>query len=221
MKPSLLFDLDGTLVDTDEVHFAAFGEVLAPYGVAIDWEIYRAKIMGASNAAITAEFLAHVPMAEHVAIMDRKEALYRERLGSIEALPGLAALLRFAEEAHLPCAIVTNAPRLNAELVLAALQLSGRFPTVVIGGELPLTKPHPLPYLEALRLLGADASASVAFEDSRSGVASAHAAGLAVIGMTTSLDPPTLSSLGATLTAKDFTDPGVIDLVRRRCRRTS
>jgi HAD superfamily hydrolase (TIGR01509 family) len=217
MKPSFLFDLDGTLVDTDHAHFAAFGEVFAPYGVSIDWEIYRTKIMGANNKAITTEFLGHVPAGEHAAIMDRKEALYRERVDILEPLPGLAALLSFAEEAGIPCGVVTNAPRPNADLVLAALKLAQRFPALVIGGELPSTKPHPLPYLEGLRLLGADASASIAFEDSRSGVTSAHTAGLAVVGMLTSLDEATLRSLGATIAVKDFSDPALMALVRGRC----
>jgi HAD superfamily hydrolase (TIGR01509 family) len=218
MTPSFLFDLDGTLVDTDQAHFSAFGEVFAPYGVTVDWDLYRAKIMGAHNQAITTEFLGHVPASEHAAIMDRKEALYRDRVDVLEALPGLSALLRFAEAAGIPCAVVTNAPRLNADLVLSALKLADRFATVVIGGELPSTKPHPLPYLEGLRRLGADASASIAFEDSRSGVTSARAAGLAVVGMTTSLDAATLHALGASIAVKDFTDPAVMELVRSRCK---
>jgi HAD superfamily hydrolase (TIGR01509 family) len=218
MTSSLLFDLDGTLVDTDQAHFSAFGEVFAPYGVAIDWDTYRTKIMGAHNEAITTEFLGHVPASERRAIMERKEALYRDRLDVLEALPGLAALLHLADEAGIRCAVVTNAPRLNADMVLGALKLADRFATVVIGGELPSTKPHPLPYLEGLRRLGADPSASIAFEDSRSGVTSAHAAGLAVVGMTTSLDAATLHSLGASIAVKDFTDPAVTELVRSRCK---
>jgi HAD superfamily hydrolase (TIGR01509 family) len=218
MIPSFLFDLDGTLVDTDQAHFSAFGEVFAPYDVAIDWDTYRTKIMGAHNEAITTEFLGHVPKAEHAAIMERKEALYRDRVDVLETLPGATSLLRFAEEAGIRCAVVTNAPRLNADLVLGALKLAHRFATIVIGAELASTKPHPLPYLEGLRRLGADASASIAFEDSRSGVTSAHAAGLAIIGMTTSLDPATLRSLGASIAVKDFTDPAVMELVRSRCK---
>ena len=93
MSASLLFDLDGTLVDTDKAHFGAFGEAFAPYDVAIDWEIYRTRIMGAANSAITREFLGHVPESEHEAIMDRKEALYRAGVGEIEPVAGLAALL--------------------------------------------------------------------------------------------------------------------------------
>ena len=216
MSSSLLFDLDGTLVDTDGAHFAAFGEVFAEYDVAIDWETYRTKIMGAANRAITTVFLAHVPEREHAAIMDRKEARYRDLVADIAPIAGLPELLDFADGAGIPCAVVTNAPRLNADLVLEALGIAGRFKALVIGAELPQTKPHPLPYLEGLRLLGAQASASVGFEDSRSGIAAAQAAGLAVVGMTTSLDAGTVKALGATIAVTDFTDPAVIQLVRRR-----
>jgi HAD superfamily hydrolase (TIGR01509 family) len=214
MSASLLFDLDGTLVDTDKAHFSAFGEAFAPYDVAIDWEIYRTRIMGAANSAITREFLGHVPESEHEAIMDRKEALYRAGVGEIEPVAGLAALLDLADEAGIPCAVVTNAPRPNADLVLNALKIAGRFKALVIGGELSHTKPHPLPYLEGLRALGASAARSIAFEDSRSGIASAHAAGVTVVAMTTSLDARTGLSLGASLAARDFTDLAVIALVR-------
>jgi HAD superfamily hydrolase (TIGR01509 family) len=216
MPSSLLFDLDGTLVDTDKAHFSAFGEVFARYDVAIDWDLYRTKIMGASNQAITTEFLDHVPASEHEAIMERKEAVYRDSLDVIEPMPGLGALLDLADAAHLPCAVVTNAPRLNAELVLRSLNIAERFRAIVIGPELPQTKPHPLPYLEGLRLLGAQASHSVAFEDSRSGITAAHAAKLAVVGMTTSLDAEAVRALGASIAARDFTDAALLDLVRRR-----
>ena len=216
MRSSLLFDLDGTLVDTDQVHFAAFSEVFRHYDVAIDWETYRTRIMGAANQAITGAFLSHVPAGEHKAIMERKEAIYRDRLDVIEPIPGLLALLDLADAAGLPCAVVTNAPRLNADLVLRSLGIAGRFRALVIGTELPQTKPNPLPYLEGLHLLGADASRSIGFEDSRSGITAAHAAKLAVVGMTTSLEAPAVLALGATIAARDFTDPAVLDLVRSR-----
>ena len=84
-------------------------------------------------------------------------------------------------------AAVTNAPRLNAEMMLAGLGIAHRFKALVIGDELHHGKPHPLPYLEGLRPLGAEAERSLAFEDSRSGVQSATAAGIATVGMLTSL----------------------------------
>ena len=74
-------------------------------------------------------------------------------------------------------AVVTNAPRANAEKVLAALGLAQRLPILVIGAELARSKPDPLPYLTALERTGAGAAHSVAFEDSLSGVRAASPPG--------------------------------------------
>ena len=100
-------------------------------------------------------------------------------------VPGLTALLDQADGAGVPMVAVTNAPRPNAELLLSGLGITHRFKAIVIGDELAHGKPHPLPYLEGLRLAGASADGAVAFEDSRSGIQSATAAGIATIGMRT------------------------------------
>jgi HAD superfamily hydrolase (TIGR01509 family) len=217
MTATLLFDIDGTLVETDHVHFAAFQTILAPYGVKVDWDIYRTRIIGKVNPAIAAEFLPHVPADQHAAIMDSKEATYRDLVaGHVEPAPGLMLLLEWADAAGVPCGVVTNAPRANAELILGALGLQRRFDAVVIGGELDEAKPHPLPYLTALRLLGGDPARSVAFEDSPSGAMSAAGAGLGVVGLLTSVEPADLLRAGASLAVPDFSDPKLLEFVNRR-----
>ena len=112
--------------------------------------------------------------------------------------------------------MVTNAPRANAEKVLAALGVGQRLPIVVIGGELARSKPDPIPYLTALERTGAVAAYSLAFEDSLSGVRAAVAAGLAVVGLTTTLDAQTLIEAGATFAASNFTDPRIFELIEAR-----
>lgn len=216
MTASLLFDLDGTIVETDHLHFEAFRSVFTPYGVDIDWQGYLARIMGRNNADIAADLLPHLPVSEHADIMDRKEAAYRDRLHEIESASGLLALLDWADAERIPCAVVTNAPRLNADAVLAMLDIRHRFKVLVIGPELPHAKPHPLPYLTALEALGGEASRSVGFEDSRSGIAAAAAAGLGVVGLTSSLEAGALAAAGAHVAGRDFSDPAVVDFVRRR-----
>jgi HAD superfamily hydrolase (TIGR01509 family) len=216
MKSALLFDLDGTLVDSDAEHLAAFQQVFAPHGIALDRAAYAANIMGASNDVIARLYLSHLPADEQVAALAAKEKAYREGLGDLEPIAGAVALLDFADLLGLKRAVVTNAPRANAEMVLAALGIAQRLPILVIGHELARAKPDPLPYVTGLERTGALASRSVAFEDSLSGVRSAASAGLAVVGMTTTLDSRTLIDAGAILTVSDFTDRRIVALIERR-----
>ena len=216
MKTALLFDLDGTLVDSDAEHLVAFQRVFAPHGIKLDRSEYDANIMGASNEIIARRYLSHLSPHEQAAILDAKESAYRDGLGDLEPILGALALLDFAERRGLKRAVVTNAPRANAEKVLAALGIGRRLPILVIGGELPRSKPDPLPYLTALERTGALAAHSIAFEDSLSGVRAAAAAGLAVVGMTTTLDSQTLFQAGATMAASNFTDPRIFDLIEAR-----
>jgi beta-phosphoglucomutase-like phosphatase (HAD superfamily) len=216
MKTALLFDLDGTLVDSDAQHLSAFQHVFAPHGITLDHADYAAKIMGASNETIARLYLSHLPQREQAATLDAKEAAYRGGLGDLEPIGGAVALLDYADRLGLKRAVVTNAPRANAEKVLDALGIGHRLPILVIGAELARAKPDPLPYLTGLERTGADAGHSLAFEDSLSGVRAAAAAGLAVVGLTTTLDSRTLIAAGATIAARDFTDPRIFSLIEKR-----
>jgi HAD superfamily hydrolase (TIGR01509 family) len=216
MKTALLFDLDGTLVDSDPEHLVAFQRIFAPHGIKLDRSEYAAKIMGASNEMIASRYLSHLSPVEQAATLDAKEADYRENLGALEPILGALALLDFADRRGLKRAVVTNAPRANAEKVLAALGIGPRLPVLVIGSELARSKPDPLPYLTALERTGAVADHSIAFEDSLSGVRAAAAARLAVVGMMTTLDSRTLIEAGATFAASNFTDPRIFELIETR-----
>jgi HAD superfamily hydrolase (TIGR01509 family) len=216
MKTALLFDLDGTLVDTDALHLTAFQGVLARHGIKLTKAQYVEKIMGASNGMIGAAFLSHLSPADQDAAIAAKEAAFRAMLGELRPVAGVTALLDYAEAEGLRCAVVTNAPRANATVVLKALGLSQRLPIQIIGSELARSKPDPLPYLTGLEKTGAVAAHSVAFEDSLSGLRAAVGAGLAVAGLTTTLDEATLLGAGATIAVADFTDPRIFELIRLR-----
>ena len=163
---ALLFDIDGTLADTDPLHLQAFNLVLGPLGHVFDHGSFASELQGFSNASISARFLPDEPPDRQAAIMDRKEGTFRQLVsGQVEPTPGLLALLTRAEQANIPMVAVTNAPRLNAEMLLAGLGIMHRFKAVVIADELPHSKPHPLPYLEGLRAVNAAPHLSVAFEE--------------------------------------------------------
>ena len=208
---ALLFDIDGTLANTDPLHLEAFNQVLGPRGHVFDHARFSRELQGFANVSIGDRFLPDETPERRAAILAEKEAIFRDLVaGQIEPLPGLMALLDRADAAGVPMVAVTNAPRLNAELLLSGLGITERFKAIVIGDELPHGKPHPLPYQEGLRFVGASAAASVAFEDSRSGVQSAAAAGIPTIGIRTSLSHADLVGAGAIASASAFDDPDLL-----------
>jgi len=202
----VLFDLDGTLVDADHLHFEAWRDELATFGVGLDLERYRSEIMGFPNEMIMRALLPQLASAEAQALVDRKEARFRELAVDLEPAPGLPAFLAFLERLGTRLGVVTNAPRENAELELRGLGLADRFATLVIAGELEHAKPHPMPYAVGLERLDGLASHSLAFEDSLSGLRSALAAGLLVVGLTTGMSSDDLLRHGASLAIADFAD---------------
>ncbi|MCK1651742.1 HAD-IA family hydrolase [Bradyrhizobium sp. 149] len=211
MGRALLFDIDGTLADTDSLHREAFHRVFGPRGHVVDEERFKRELQGFSNVSIGERFLPDESPERRVAILSEKEAIFRDLVaGQIVPLPGLMALLDRADGAGIPMVAVTNAPRLNAELLLSGLGITERFKAIVIGDELPHGKPHPLPYQEGLRFAGASAAASIAFEDSRSGVQSAAAAGIPTIGMRTTLGHADLVAAGAIASASAYDDPTLL-----------
>jgi HAD superfamily hydrolase (TIGR01509 family) len=213
-EKALLFDIDGTLADTDALHLQAFNLILGPRGHVFDHARFSRELQGFSNASIAERFLANEPRDRQVAIMEQKEIAFRSLVaGPITPTPGLMPLLARADQAGIAMVAVTNAPRLNAEMLLLGLGIMDRFKTVVIGDELPHGKPHPMPYLEGLRAVNAAAELSVAFEDSRSGIKSASAAGIATVGIRTSLSHGDMIEAGARLTASRFDDPDLMKLV--------
>ena len=211
----LLFDLDGTLTDSDHIHLDAFNALLAERGRSIGKADYTRYIMGADNAAICRYLFPDLPLAASLPLADRKEAMFRDRLSGLRPTAGLAALLDWAEAQGAPCAVVTNAPRVNADMMITALDLAARLPILVIGPELAHAKPHPLPYLAGLERLGGQADRALAFEDSRSGITAAVAAGIVTVGLTTSLTQAEILAQGAALAVADFTDARLWALIGR------
>jgi HAD superfamily hydrolase (TIGR01509 family) len=218
MKPkpagAILFDIDGTLANTDPVHIRAFNIMLADFGRSISHAEYFRRVMGFTNAEIMRDFFPDMPVAEHRRLADHKEATFR-RLAGTELTPtaGLIDLMDWADAQGIPMAAVTNAPTANAELLLTGLGVKHRFRTVVIGDDLPRGKPDPLPYLVGGERLGVACRDCVAFEDSRSGMRSASAAGTTAIGILSSLTEADLTAVGARFAVPDFHDARLRPLI--------
>ncbi|GGK39691.1 haloacid dehalogenase [Salinarimonas ramus] len=203
-------DLDGTLIDTDPLHLEAFRRLLAPHGRSMDEEYYTTNVMGSSNDAIMSALFPEADAAERRALGERKEVLFREQLtGPLDPKRGLGAFLAFARENGFGIAVVTNAPRDNATMMLDGLGVSDLMDHVLIGDELPRSKPDPYPYAEAARRLGVDMSRALAFEDSGPGIRSASSAGAYTFALESALGRERALASGASEVIADFAAPAL------------
>ena len=213
-KAALLFDLDGTIMDTDPIHRAVFADLLGPRGFTVDEAFYKAHVHGRLNIDLFAEILPDEPDPQ--GLSDAKEAEFRRRLPRpYPETPGFTALLDRAEAAGWGLAVVTNAMRANADAMLGAVGARARFATVIIGEECRRAKPHPDPYLAAMAALDVAPDRAIAFEDSPSGLAAARASGAYTVGIRSSLDDAALRAAGAHASITDFNDPALPQILQR------
>ncbi len=207
MLKAVLFDLDGTLANTDPIHFQVWQTLLAPHGMTVDQKFYDRHISGRLNPDIVRDLLPQLSTAEGAAFSADKEAQFRTMAANqLQRMPGLSDFLHHIQQQDYPTALVTNAPRSNAEFMLQTLALEGVFHPVIIADDLPKGKPDPLPYQTALNQLGLQPDEALVFEDSPTGVRAATAAGIPTIGVTSTHSDATLRQLGAIFTIADFTD---------------
>jgi HAD superfamily hydrolase (TIGR01509 family) len=212
---ALLFDLDGTLAETDSLHLPTWVNVLRPYGIEVDKEFYRERISGRSNSKIVEDLLPDLSAGEGQKLADAKEASFRECAVELEPLPGLLDFIEEGKSRGLSLALVTNAPEENVEAILLALELGEFFDEVVLSDEVGPVKPDPAPYRAALSKLGIRPKEALAFEVSTSGIASSVAAGIPTVGIASTHEPEKLLEAGAFVAAKDFADPELRELLNR------
>jgi HAD superfamily hydrolase (TIGR01509 family) len=180
---AVLWDMDGTLVDTEPLWIASEYELAERHGAT--WsEEHALNLVGwdllDSGRYIRDHMSLDMPAEEVVQLMlDRVVEGVR---GGVEFRPGALELLAEQRRAGVPAALVTMSYRRLAEAVVAALP-AGTYAAVVVGDEVTNGKPHPEPYLTAAALVGAEPTRCVAIEDSTTGATSAQAAGCHVLAV--------------------------------------
>ncbi|GAA1718448.1 HAD family phosphatase [Nonomuraea bangladeshensis] len=203
---AVLLDLDGTLVDTEGAWWRAVAGVAATLGRRLgadDVPHVRGRTAADAAAHLLPSAAEPGAVSEDVggavgALAERLVDAFAERLGrdGVPVMPGALELLSDLAAASIPTALVSASPRRVVELVLPCLRHS--FHVVVADGEAARGKPHPDPYLEAARRLGADPRRCVAVEDSPAGVAAATAAGCRVL-VAGAAGPPSLARIRGAL----------------------
>jgi beta-phosphoglucomutase len=182
---AVLWDMDGTLIDSEEFHWISWRENLAKEGVAISYQQFLLSF-GQRNDSILPQWLGAAATPERIArVASAKEELYRDliRTNGMQPLPGVATWVHRLNEQGWLQAIASSAPRPNIEVVLEALGAAHCFQGVVSAEDVHRGKPDPEVYLVAASRVGASPDRCIVVEDAVAGIEGARNAGMRSIGV--------------------------------------
>jgi len=214
MLKAIIFDLDGTLANTDPMHYQIWEELLKNYDMEIDLPFYNKHISGGTNEAILNELLPQLSEKEVTELAYYKEAKFREIALNLQPLNGLLDFLKWIEDNQLKKGVVTNAPPENVEFMLEkALKLADRFNPVILAGVMTAAKPDPASYQLCLRELGVGAKEAIVFEDSPNGIKAAVGAEIYTVGVASTHEPKALKAAGANEVIFDFSEQKLWEII--------
>jgi HAD superfamily hydrolase (TIGR01509 family) len=171
---ALLFDFDGVLADTEPLHWRAWRDIVAPFGIDLDWVTFQTtcKLCALALKPVTPDELrVHYP---------QKRKLFHDLVGGRSLISqDLVSLIKSLTQYRL--GVVTSSNLAEIEPILQKERLLQVLGTVIYGNDVRHHKPDPEPYLIAMERLGVAACDTVVFEDSAAGMQSARAAGCRVV----------------------------------------
>jgi len=213
---AIIFDLDGTLADTEQLHFEAFNAVLRPHGIEIARNDYFSRLIGYDDHDCFALLLReHRKSASDALIgelITQKTAVYQATVAGRQVLfPGAAEFVRCCAR-RFPLALVTGTLRAEAELILRKAEIRGLFTDIVTAEDVEHGKPEPDGYNAALGRLGSIlrphppllAAECLAIEDTAAGIEAAHRAGMRVLVVAQTVP-------ASKLAAADFVRPSLAE----------
>jgi beta-phosphoglucomutase len=182
---AVIWDMDGTLVDSAEFHWRAWQEALGAEGFSITHPQFLATFGQRNDTILRTLYGPDLPDALITRIGDAKEARYCALVHAIGIvlLPGVGTWLERLHIAGWRQAIASAAPRANIDTIVAALGLHGRFGAIVAAEDVQRGKPDPQVFLLAAGRLGVPPVQCIVVEDALAGIEGAHRAGMRSIGV--------------------------------------
>ena len=183
---AVLWDLDGTLVDSEEFHWRSWRDTMRVEGVELTYEQFLASFGQRNDRILPAWLGADVDPGRVQRIGDDKEAGYRrlaEKHG-LTPLPGAREWLSTLRASGWKQAIASSAPRMNVEMMLRVAGIEGCFDAIVSADDVTIGKPDPQVFLKAAEKVGVSPARCIVVEDAAAGIEGARRAGMRSIGVT-------------------------------------
>jgi beta-phosphoglucomutase-like phosphatase (HAD superfamily) len=203
---ALIFDMDGTMVDSMPFHAKSWGEFTRRHGIAMGVDEVLRRTTGRNGVECMHElFGRRLADDEALQLVAEKEGIYRELFAPVFAeVRGFRAFARQAAQRGLKVAVGTAGDRHNIEFVMTRLQMAPP-PLAVVGGDEGLPgKPQPAIFLEAARRIGAPAASCIVFEDAPLGIEAARRAGMRAVAVCTSHSAAELAGAHVVAQVRDY-----------------
>ena len=215
---ALIFDIDGTIIDSMPYHGRSWPIMLARHGVGDEHMPMIARSAGRTGVELMRDiFGADLADERAHALVDEKEAIYREMYRPhFREVPGFVAFARHAKQAGLKIGLGTAGDAKNIAFAVEGLGLPGFFDAAVGAPDVRQGKPEPDIFLEAARRMGVSPAQCIVFEDAPLGIEAAWRAGMRAVALTTSEPADRFASLDHVLhVCKDYLELRLDDLLRR------
>ncbi len=185
MIRTVIFDMDGVIIDTEPIHHHAFFTQFAELGIAVSDELY-ASFLGSSTRNVFQRLKQEFALPQKVpALLQRKRELFNQAFdtdASLDLLPGVRALIQDLREHDVQLVLASSASKATIARVFNRFGLGPYFSHTVSGEDFVQSKPNPAIFLHAAALAQTPVSECIVIEDSANGVAAAKAAGIYCIG---------------------------------------
>jgi beta-phosphoglucomutase-like phosphatase (HAD superfamily)/LysM repeat protein len=201
-----LFDLDGTLILTDEIYYKVWTIILKEYNIKLTTEIFQNYIFGNTDTYVINAILFDKTIIPDE-LSKKKDEIFLTHLDSIKLIEGGYSFLKDIKKSGHKLALVTNCNRIVAEAVIQYFNLHEIFDCLIIGNECDNPKPYPDPYSKAINFFNTTSDNVIIFEDSKSGLLSATSVNpKCIVGIETTYSNKELLQYNANKTIRNFVD---------------
>ncbi len=203
---TILFDMDGVVIDSEKLHLHAMGLTLEQHGIEYTQSFLNGYV-GRSDESFFRYVHENMDNSHSIEeLIKEKNAFFEDLLKELEYVEGFTDFIQKVKTIKLQTGLVTSSSLFTVGKVDRQLKVTSFFDIVITEEDTPKHKPNPDPYLLALQNLEADNRSTLIIEDSINGIISGKAAGCRVAGITTSFDAETLRDAGADYVIDSFSN---------------
>jgi HAD superfamily hydrolase (TIGR01509 family) len=217
-KYAFLFDLDGTLILTDDIYYDTWKEILQEYNINLTIDIFKSYICGNSDINVVRKLIPSVIIDRNANVLTqistKKDSLFIKNIHKLRVISGAIDFIKSVYNDGHRLAIVTNCNRSVANYILDYLHIYKYFHAIVVGGECENPKPYPDPYKTALKVFNISSDRAIIFEDSKTGFLSANSTSpKCIVGIETIYSHEEVLNSGANISIKDFMSIEIKDVI--------